>query len=214
MNDPLDGMLANFGIPKTNLPMIAGSYSGAVVVCGGARCLWDDLERLGCASKKDMGSVAHALYDFMTVNSLGETFPGFIAHWFSNSPREIKAFANARRSDLLSSFDKRAEKPTILHTMARDIGDVTAKNPIRWPWPGHGSSGLNAVYTALGLGYREVILAGIPSDDSGHYFDPPWRETNFEIESPMRLWERAQRDFFCGAVKSMSGKTREVVGGP
>lgn len=88
-----------------------------------------------------------------------------------------------------------------------------------WPWPGFGTSGFNAVLTGLGLGYEEIILAGIPLDDSGHYFDPPNTRTKFTQEVPtlngeLKHWADAERNLFKGRVKSLSGRTREVLGAP
>jgi len=47
-------------------------------------------------------------------------------------------------------------------------------------WPGVKSSGLNAVYCGLDLGYSEIVVCGVPLDNSGHYFDPPWLQTAFD----------------------------------
>ena len=92
-----------------------------------------------------------------------------------------------------------------------------------WPWPGHGTSSLNGCYTGLALGYDEIVLCGAPLDDSGHYFDPPTWHTNFVREIPdvdrggviqPRYWSEAKARIFDGKVKSMSGRTRDLLGAP
>lgn len=89
----------------------------------------------------------------------------------------------------------------------------------RWPWPGHGTSSLNAVYTALALDFERIVLCGIPLDDGGHYYDPPWIGSNFTNEVPerngdLRYWKDACQSRFDGRVTSMSGRTRDLLGEP
>ena len=52
------------------------------------------------------------------------------------------------------------------------------------------SSGMNAVYCGLDLGYDEIIVCGVPLDNSGHYFDPPWKKTRFNRNAGQKFDER------------------------
>ena len=82
-----------------------------------------------------------------------------------------------------------------------------------------GSSALPACYVGLALGYESILLAGVPLDDTGHFFDPPedhhlrkdrkW--SNFTNEAQEYIWRNARLD---GRVKSFSGRSREWLGGP
>ena len=135
----------------------------------------------------------------MCINDLGMHYPDRFEHWYSNSADELKVWNQARRRDLDGGHELHSCNPGVDHV---------------WPWPGHGTSGLNAVYTALALDYDEIILCGIPLDDSGHYFDPPWRGSNFTHEVPDMKWWRNAVKHFDGRVKSCSGRTRELLGSP
>ena len=42
------------------------------------------------------------------------------------------------------------------------------------------SSGINAIYCGLDLGYDQIVVCGVPLDNAGHYFDPPWIKTAFD----------------------------------
>ena len=145
----------------------------------------------------------------MCVNDIGMHFPDRVAHWYTNDSRMIQRWRAARRPKYARMYDK--ETPPATHSC---FGGADYD----WPWPGHGSSGLNAVYTGLALGYQQIVLVGIPLDNGGHYFDPPWLTTNFENEVPDRrenepkYWEMAAREVFNGRVKSMSGRTAELLG--
>ncbi len=84
----------------------------------------------------------------------------------------------------------------------------------RWPWTKHGTSGLGAILTALALGYEEIVLCGMPLDESGHNGEPPWRKCGFlnEVPDADPHWRLAIDLAFGGKVKSMSGRTKEWLG--
>ena len=74
-----------------------------------------------------------------------------------------------------------------------------------------------AVYTALALGYDEIILCGVPLDDSHHYFDPDWRKCSFTKQVPLKgngqikYWADAQAKVFQGKVTARSGRLTEIL---
>ena len=67
----------------------------------------------------------------------------------------------------------------------------------------------------LALGYERIIIAGIPLDGNGHFFDPPgaitkqFTGTNIKME-----WDNARDKYFNGRVKSLSGNSRDWLGEP
>ena len=83
---------------------------------------------------------------------------------------------------------------------------------LTWPRIHGGTSSLFAVFVALGLGYEQVILAGCPLDKSSHFYEPPWRRCQ-EFNETLKHWEEAQ-EVFKGRVKSVSGRTRDLLGEP
>lgn len=181
-------------------PKVAGTYSGILIIVGSGRCVWEDLEKAGMAKNQD--------HHIMALNDMIMHYPGPLEHAYSNDHTLIDTWVKARRPTLVRDWGR-----------IKHIHNCRAGRHHVWPWPGHGSSGLNAVYTGLGLGYDRVWLCGIPLDDSGHYFDAPWIKTNFNQEvadrdNGPRYWENAARRIFKGRVKSFSGRTRELLGEP
>lgn len=204
----LDDVMTGFGAHQFPLPAIAGRFAGRrAVVCGDAACLWADLEAFGCADRSGRGSVRRDGWDFVVINRVAETFPGEIAHAYSNEPWLLDKFIAARR-----------------HEYSREFGGIGATHSCnkgaqwRWPWGGYGSSGLGAALVAIGLGYAPVVLAGMPLDDGPHNGEPPWRKCTFQQGTdPKQVnshWRRAMDLAFEGRVTSLSGRTRQWLGSP
>ena len=208
---PLADLLTGYGTHRFDPPPIAGTYTGkGLVICGDAACIWDDLDRFGCASRVRRGSVRKDGFDFMTVNKIVETFPGDIEHAYSNEPSVLFRFIAARRQEYAKEF----RGP--VHTHSCNEGAAWS-----WPWGGHGTSALGAVLVGLGLGYERIVLCGIPLDNGPHYGEPHWREFRFATaeaansgDGPNMHWDRARKLAFDGKVKSMSGRTMAWLGAP
>lgn len=204
----LPALLAAYGITPPRLPWIAGKYRGkGLVVCGDAAGVWDDLEAFGCRSETRGGSIDKPGFDFMTVNKLVETFPGDVEHCFSNNAALLRKWRDARRTEY-GEF-------VVTHTHALQSGADWL-----WPWAGGGTSGCGAVMSGLAMGYRPVVLCGLPLDDGPHNGEPPWRRTKFATSEaagsdggPDLHW-RCLIDFLGDAIFSMSGRTREWFGAP
>lgn len=191
-------MFSSLGVTFNQLPSLKNTYHGPLIIAGGGRCVWDDLSQIDQSKE----------WDVMCINDILMHFPSQVTHAYSNDDRWLKRWLSARRP----RYTQNHKKP-VLHTCQKGEGMVV------WPIPGHGSSGLNAIYVGLALGYEEIVLCGIPLDDSGHYFDPPWIKTNFVREIGIRngeikYWANAKEHIFQDKVRSISGRTRELLGGP
>lgn len=199
----LAAYLAEYGGGR--LPEIAGRYSGGLAICGDAACVWDDLEAFGCRTDAGKGAVSKPGFHFMAINKIGETFPGDLEHWFSNSAAHLSRFAASRRDEYAREFA--APK----NTHACHDGAMW-----RWPWSGHGTSALGAALSGVAMGYAPITLCGVPLDESPHNGEPPWRKCKFtsEVKEQDRNWLRAIDLVFEGTVFSMSGRTREWLGSP
>jgi len=184
-------------------------YGGRkLIIAGSARCVWDDLRAMGLAHA-DRASFP---WEVMVLNDLIMHIPWPAHHAYSNDHKMLPRWLAARRPDLAR------DKPLGgVHTCSIGPNDMNV-----WPWSGQGTSGLNAVLTGLAMGYDRIVLCGIPLDDEGHYFDAPWVRSRFtqEIreghENPQwpRYWDRFARKCFDNKVRSMSGRTRDMLGGP
>lgn len=178
--------------------MLVNSQPKRLVIASSGRCIWEDLKKIPWET-----------YDMMGINDLIMHIPNPLKYGYSNDARRLQLWALLRRRGY--------EGPESLHSME--------------PWPalggqfpikGHklkglGTSPLSACYVGLELGYDQILLAGVPLDDSGHYFDPPDIETNrfhqdfYKQEAQLKWWKEASKEFD-GKVKSLSGHTRELLG--
>lgn len=202
-------LFEHYGGMGHELPQIAGRYEGrSLAVCGDAACVWDDLEALGCKHLVGRGGIRREGWDFMVVNKLGEVFPGTIEHWYSNEPPVLHKYIAARRPE----YSREWGGPNHTHSCNRGA-------KWKWPWGGHGTSGLGAVLTGIGLGYDDIVICGIPLDDGPHNGEPPWRKCRFktaEAVGPVngganQHWERAIEFGFDGKVRAMSGRPKEWI---
>ena len=184
-------------------------YTGRrLVIAATAACVWDDLAALG------MDHADHTSwgFDVMAVNNLVEHLHWPVAHCYSNDHHGLLKWVAAMRQDVKAYFPRGP-----LHTCTVGVDPINV-----WPWHGHGTSALGAVLTGIAMGYKEIILCGAPLDDTPHYFDEPWHRTNFSQEirdgransGGLRYWENYIDRVFEGKVRSMSGRTRELLGGP
>jgi len=192
--------ILNLGIPSSEYPDLVDKFSGRLVIVGGARCVWNDLGRLGFTH----GAMPKT--EIMVINDIVMHFPGAIKHFYSNDSVSTPKWIAARRRLLSKPYGN----PEYVHTCRKGRG-------YNWPWPGHGTSAMGAVYTGLALGYEKIILCGIPLDNTGHYFDPPWVETNFIREvgfkgnGQIKYWRKARDEVFMGRVFAMSGRLVKVL---
>jgi len=195
----------DLGIRKAQYPDLVDKFVGhRLLVVGSGRCVWDDL-----ASIAIKPGPQNSGYDVMCVNDIVMHYPGAIRHFYSNDHRWIPNWLNARRELHIRRFGP------IKYVHSCNVGPAH-----NWPWPGHGSSALGAVYCGLAMGYEQIILCGIPLDDGGHYFDPPWVKTNFmrevgtQPDGQMMYWQNAKTKNFRGRVFGTSGRTAELLGRP
>lgn len=205
--------LGDYGT-QAKFPEISGTYSGNVVICADAQCVWDDLERFGCKSTINRGRVFKLGWQFMTVNKMVETLPGDIEHCYSNEPNTLLRFIAARRTEYKREFSP-----------VKNSHSITKGVMWEWPFGGHGTSGLGSCLVAVALGYQRIVLCGMPLDDGPHNGEPPWRKTNFNsseaagpeikdssITGEDSHWKKARQVAFEGKVKSMSGRTKDWLG--
>lgn len=188
-------------------PACAGNYHGTAVVLGGARCIWDD-----CA-KINFDNV-----EVIAVNNMIMHHKGRVMHGVSLHPEEPPLWRQLRWTN--------GCEPSYVHTHSHRLPENNNNIPpyefktyhgldYLWVLEGGrgGSSGLFACMIGLALGYGRVVLAGIPLDGGGHFFDPPGKETKQFASTTMEMeWDNAAIKYFHGRVRSLSGRTREWLG--
>lgn len=185
------------------------SFSGRLIICASGRCLWDDLERV---SKRFDGEV----HDVMAVKQVGIHFPWPIRHWVGAHGERFQWMVPLRKDG---------------YYFRGKVGEVRGVHPVKQgfnvhsdrPWPMvdkvwevrklTGTSTLFGVKVAMALGYDEIVLCGAPLDGSGRYYSAPSKPGDDLNMATMQEWDEYYH-LMKGRVKSMSGRTRELLGEP
>lgn len=165
------------------------------LVLGGAAGVWDDAAR---ALSRFQPHAAAA------VNDIGTRWAGRLDIWASLHHEKMAGWRQERV--------RRGFGPAKTHIGCEPAPGIDAVEDYRWPgMNASGSSGLYAVKLLMDRGFDRIVLAGIPMDPAGaHFFNTArWDE----VESFWQAWlDQAPR--LKGIVKSMSGRTRELLGAP
>jgi len=165
-----------------------------VLIMGDGACLSDDL--------KDYYSFLEPADVFAVNKSIN--FYGRCKHWGTADGEEA----------IHQAIQLKLQHPKLIcHTLEPEIQgfDVFWKpdnmDAINW----RGSSALFAAEACLGMGYKKIVLAGVPMDNNGHWYDPFVKGPLWTEEAYMK-WEMfAKSD---PPVKSMSGWTNKLFGRP
>ena len=160
-----------------------------LLILGGAKCVWDDIASLGIWE-----------HEVAAVNDIGARWKGPLVFWVSLHPRKLKDWETRRIKNGYPQgyvkYSNRSGYPMV-DFVIEDWG---------------GSSGLYAIKIALQLGYKDIIIAGMPMDaEQAHYFSKSkkWKEA----DGYRKAWLE-KYDLIAPYVKSCSGWTKELLGGP
>lgn len=163
------------------------------LVIGSADCVWDDLDRVP-TGWPDL---------VLAVNMAGATYPGIIDHWCSLHPEKFPGWISTRRAlGHPGGYTRWAGK----RVKGVDHGPVDRVIE----HDGGTSAGL-AIKVALHLGATQVVLAGCPQTNTPHFHDPRrWAHS----DACWPEWVRLHADGKLDRVRSLSGRTRDLLGGP
>lgn len=177
---------------------MVNQYSGTAIIVGSAACVWDDLDRARAIAKN---------HDLICINL---SFCAFkyqvqknqihVEHWIGLQP-EILYMRHQYAGDRVKT-----------HSYYPGPG-------VDYVWQGigaQGTSGLFATRIALAMGYKKVILTGIPLDAQLHFHDyPRVGNCNWALDRHLSIaWEKSVQEEFQGRVRSMSGRTKGWLGEP
>jgi hypothetical protein len=183
---------------EEDISRVIGNRSGPAIVIGSAACMWDDLSQV--ADRGDYIAVNHA---GLFVHYGGAVTQGRLVHWAS------------LHSDLFPAWRHLAQVNQGQHiNWHTNAPDPNSDFCWQFNYRGitRGSSALFAVFVGLALGYNPVILAGCPLDNSPPFYGKPGTE-QATFAGCIKGWEQSVK-LFNGRVKSMSGRTRELLGAP
>lgn len=182
------------------------SFSGPLLIEGSGSSLLDDLSELGAWSGARMA-----------INFTGVVREVEFDHWASLHP-EIFLWApylRGWRSDTNDEETKYLPTYSGLFHSCRTIPGVKRLNV--WKLDRGGGSGLFAVLVGLSMGYEDIVLAGMPQDNSGYFFDLPPKKRSLSSshggKSTRRAWEMMASHYDFSKVSSLSGWTKKFLGG-
>lgn len=185
-------------------PLIADSYKGCrAIILGGAQCVWNDWRAAMDLSEPDS-------YHLVAINDVGQYVNAHIEHWISLHHSYFPGWLNFRRGHARN-------KPHI-HSHRDNTERRPGENRVDWWWWicfGGGTSGLFAAVICVLLGYDRIILAGLPMDNSPHFFDPPWYAAPGTGDDQHKfVWPETKQRCLGDRVRSMSGRTSKWLGSP
>lgn len=174
------------------VPEIASTYSGVCMVIGGGKDMWSDLDKANTLCKSA---------DRMCVNFSAAHVPQRVDHLFSYH-RNVIGHIKAIR------MDEFPDDKSIVHCMSEGY----RVDHIWGIQPRSSFSGLLAAQICLLLGYRRIILCGVPMDDSGYFY---LNHTTASLGDEQRLVEiKNAYNWGKGMIRSFSGRTKEILGEP
>ena len=191
--------LIDYVRPKGPLPEVTGK--GDLLVMGGAAGVWDDLRAY---------DQRHGQQDRMAVNHIMLFYPGRLQWGVTLHTNMMPAFT------YLQWYKGAREGWPPMKTHSHRPGEQVDHV---WPLAREGGTGgLFAAVIGLLMGYKRIILAGIPCDSSRHFWEPTWTKSShiFCLQTCYDEWQRWRDEvpIFKERVRSLSGNTREILGAP
>jgi len=165
-----------------------------LLILGGGSTVWEDYAKV----RPWPGEI-------MAINDVGQYLHDPLRHWVSFHPEYFPGWRAFRAGHLYG-----AGYDLTCHAQKHREGvDVV------WGVQNAGgSSGLFGVLIGLMLGYERIVLAGIPMDNTRHFFDPPWYGHDLGDRANEIVWREMRDRHFDGRVKSLSGRTMKWLGAP
>lgn len=167
------------------------------LVIGGGVDVWDEVLAWEEIYGKEWDGVVVA------ANDVGSHWPRHLDHWATLHPDKYRQWEPVRQQ-----FGFNTDYIT-WGRKARFAGRTVQ------PWAG-GASGMLAVQVAQAVGCVRAIMCGVPMTQTPHFEESrvhvkgqPWKS----VEGHWRAWAK-HADKMQGWVKSMSGRTQELLGTP
>lgn len=175
--------------------------SDILVICGSAQCLFEDLAEVQILVDLIFNPASERPQaDVMCINHTALYYPYFFKHWVTY------------HKDIFKCERKYIKGDVITHSVGDDWGVDKVWQFERY----HGTdSGLLAVKVAKALGYKKIILAGVPIDGTKRFFDPVGEVCHFDADNIRLGWDMEKREPDTqDRIRSLSGWTRELFGAP
>ena len=171
----------------------------------------DEALVIGCSDqvKSDLRIYKPKTNDVIACNDAGCYYQQPIRHWVAVHAALFTQWENLRKFRKFEGF---------YHTHTIKYGTFGGHAHFVWEIEKFGGSvAMLATIVALEMGYNRVVLAGCPMDDSPHFWDLCLDERpKLALDGPSirDCWTLAKDVYFKDRVRSLSGWTRELLGGP
>ncbi len=175
----------------------------SALVVGCAACVWDDV-----AAAQDM----HLFDAVYCVKLAGVHWPGPFKVWATLHPEFMLDYSKQRAANNFPMGGYEIVAP-LAGEVSRDHSKHPVDRRVSYRFKGMNASASSGIYgakVALDDGYDRIVMAGIPMDTSNHFTrGKPWGHLDSFTDGFSK-----SVPFLRGKVKSMSGMTKDVLGGP
>lgn len=186
-----------------NQRLIEGREKDVLLVLGSGQNVFEDIAQAEALLKRE-----DIQYDVMACNLSFLAYNGHVLHLVSVHPERLLYFY-----ELAKLLPEQRMAHIYTHSFMLCDG-------IQYAWPianQEGTSAMFCVKVGLLLGYKKIIVCGVPLAGSRRFYDNPNQEfiNNFScpaIEHAWREWHKTEA--FQKNVRSMSGKSAEILGIP
>lgn len=180
------------------------------LILGGAECVWEDLRALEQLMGRPWDGIVIA------ANDIGAHWPGRLDHWVTLHPENFVKWITLRRElghqDGFTTWTPQNKLPKL-----KGIPQPVTHRPVQNF--AAGASGLLACVVALEkLGCVRGVLCGIPMTSTPHFAESKSQVKGRKWSAADAHW-KAWKDAkvlakLAGRVKSLSGRTRDLLGAP
>lgn len=181
-----------------------GGVAVRALVLGGGAEVWDDLARLEEMLGRPWSDMVVA------ANDIGCHWERELDHWVTLHPDRMKGWAHTRAA-------KGYPSPGALWSRHSLNGKFKAQGLRAGKNWGGGSSGMMACAVAVDMmGANRVVLCGVPMTKTPHFAASTVHQRAkawTSADGHFRVWRR-EVGRMRGVIRSMSGRTRELLGAP
>ena len=187
----------------------------SALVIGCAANAWTDIKSAFAIARYD------AIY---CVKQMGIYYPEAFNVWVTLHPEAMDDYERQRQGFGFPGGYQIVAPPAKELGMHGEKGNIARRTSYLWPDSDGSSSagsGLYGAKVALEDGYDRIVLAGVPMSAEAGHFRPESKNVAGQIRGPVwagcgafEIGFKNAVPHLIGKVKSMSGKTKEILGAP
>lgn len=167
------------------------------LILGGASCIWSDVEAALCLGEFDLA---------IACNDIGTAWAGELDAWVTLHPENMAGWVERR-----AARGYPPAKRIVYHEVKTGCPEPDLITPYHWHrHHKSASSGLFCAKVAIELGVTRGVLCGVPLTMTPHFNDRgDWSAASSFHDGLMHAAPHLK-----DSIRSMSGRTKEVLGMP